>query len=383
MIRNALNNVYKKDQKVFIPDFGLIFFSDATESALFNNLLTLDDGKLIHEIMDTGGVTEDKARQLLKEFLSEVKLTTESGKAYSLGDIGYFSLNSQNELTINEEDTHSGDTDKAYKKALSVTNDPNQSVSPVEKSIAPVEPMQTMHTEGEEEVSVIESQDLSDINEEKEPLYNIHLDALMEEEKELVEAYYQRKQKLETKTSRKPVAVFVSVLLLVLTVFSLYYFKNYDFDTQNISNWFTNNYNKLISEVDNGSEEKKTNIVEVHSVNESVQEVAEMASIPVTSTNYQAETPIVENIVEVKSNGGEPTVSDQLYRIVLGSFKIESNADNFIVDMNEKGVPLSKFNKEGFYFTIIENVKGYDEAARILSEVKKNHEPTAWMTKKK
>ena len=50
MIDQSINEVFQRDKKVFIPDFGAIIYSEITDSIDFNNLLTFDDGKVIAEI---------------------------------------------------------------------------------------------------------------------------------------------------------------------------------------------------------------------------------------------------------------------------------------------------------------------------------------------
>jgi hypothetical protein len=84
MIDQAINEVYKRDQKVFIPDFGAIFYSEASDSIDFNELLTFDDGKLIAEIQKQEYLSEEDARRALEEYLVSVKSTLDLKKVIRL-----------------------------------------------------------------------------------------------------------------------------------------------------------------------------------------------------------------------------------------------------------------------------------------------------------
>ena len=50
MIDRCIFEVYNRDKKVFIPDFGAIIYSEYNDQIDFNDLLTFDDGKVVEEI---------------------------------------------------------------------------------------------------------------------------------------------------------------------------------------------------------------------------------------------------------------------------------------------------------------------------------------------
>ena len=52
MIDQAINEVFQREKKVFVPDFGAFIYSEGTETIDFNAHLNFDDGKVISEIQE-------------------------------------------------------------------------------------------------------------------------------------------------------------------------------------------------------------------------------------------------------------------------------------------------------------------------------------------
>ena len=89
MIDPSIYKIYKEEKKVFIPDFGAIIYSEATDSIDFNELLTFDDGKVIEEIQSRQKSGKREARKALKAHIEKVKSKLDDGKTHLIRGLGY------------------------------------------------------------------------------------------------------------------------------------------------------------------------------------------------------------------------------------------------------------------------------------------------------
>jgi hypothetical protein len=67
------------------------------------------------------------------------------------------------------------------------------------------------------------------------------------------------------------------------------------------------------------------------------------------------------------------------FSLILGSFKVERNADKFRQRLQSRGINVEKFRGlKGYYFVGIEKIEGKSNAVKRLEEFKKN-DPSAWI----
>lgn len=384
MIDLAINEVYKRDQKVFIPDFGAVFYSEASDSIDFNELLTFDDGKLIAEIQKQEYLSEEDARRALEEYLVSVKSTLDQGKSYFLGGIGYLSKNDEGALVMQktkgtgevitepEADNSSeieeeipeeaNDTDQASEE-----DDPNELEAPYvfETGKKPFEEEQA------EEVTATSTEEQNDDPfESDEESYPFGAE-IEEELKEDSSGNWQK-------------ALWVIIPLALIALVAAYYFVNGDFGfeksaDQNIAD---SRIEKTDIKTDNGSDpdakneeeplikDKDEANMEGSGDSEKEKEIAPVLTKPENLENDAQRT--------------SPTISatGKMYSLVMGSFKVESNADNYARSLNERGMDVDKFEGfNDFYFVGIEQIDGKEKALEQLGEAR-SLEPTAWIIRK-
>jgi nucleoid DNA-binding protein len=102
MIDQSISEIYQRDGKVFIPDFGAFIYSEISDTINFNDLLTFDDGKLISEIQKKQNLPEEEARDVLNEYIEDTKSTINQGNLHFIEGIGYLAKDPQGVFSIQE-----------------------------------------------------------------------------------------------------------------------------------------------------------------------------------------------------------------------------------------------------------------------------------------
>ena len=134
--------------------------------------------------------------------------------------------------------------------------------------------------------------------------------------------------------------------------------------------------------------EKKSKEPVVVKAVEQRQEKTEESSTSAKNVNSEKQAkdnePVVSSVQQATElSASFSTNEDKLYSLILGSFKVESNADNFERQLNDKGIDVSKFQRDNdFYFVGIEQIKGKSSAIKLLATLREEEEPTAWIIKK-
>ena len=73
---------------------------------------------------------------------------------------------------------------------------------------------------------------------------------------------------------------------------------------------------------------------------------------------------------------------NKIYSLILGSFKVEDNADKLAQQLREQGMEVGKFQRgTSFHFVGFEHIEGKSNAVKQLTEIKEK-EPDAWIIRK-
>ncbi len=102
MIDHSIYEVFQRDKKVVIPDFGAILFSEVTDTIDFSDLLTFDDGKVIAEIQKQQNLPEEEARYALSEYVQRIINTLNQGMLHFFEGIGYLAKDPQGSFFIHK-----------------------------------------------------------------------------------------------------------------------------------------------------------------------------------------------------------------------------------------------------------------------------------------
>jgi len=395
IIDNAINEVYQRDKKVFIPEFGAIIYSEFNDTIDFNDLLTFDDGKVISEIQRQQNGSEEEASNALNDYVQDIKELLTQGNAHFFGGIGYLFKDDQGSFSISKtkpnlhiasaekssdlvsEDTtenqgtskitknkSKGSTQKERKKKKNQgaeTREPTDQEEPAAENVPPEVVNQSISEEAPEE-------DLQEHNYQysSEPEHDDEIKQFSNEE-----------EHSGKNNKRRPAQVVLGVALLLLVLaIPVYYFII-----------------KADGTVEKGQE---SGISALSSQQDPVKNDSEHASIPANnaekestgdhSTSIKVEAPeqAAKQPESPQSSTDLAPGKDKIYSLILGSFKIERNADKFERWLDGKGLEVSKFRRgNSFYFVGIEQIKGKSNAVKLLAELREEEEPTAWIIKKR
>ncbi len=402
MIEKCIFEVYNRDKKVFLPEFGAIIYSDFNDSVDFNDLLTFDDGKVVEEIQNQLSISEDEARKALEEHVQQIKDTLGKGKLHYFSGIGYLSKDDQGNYSIEKSkpvtetkprkktpEKKSSSTTAKSKIKTSTTTDKKASTSrkkttakkkeeepKVEepKVVPPVEELPKHENNVKEDVPIPEPEDKTpepsdtfnstdeteyDVEEDKSFVSFASDDSLYNE--------YDEKHEEEEKSNSSNNIIWIAIVVILLSVGSFYLYKTFFADP------ISDNLQLTASIVDNDiAKDPVSNTIASQTEEEITSGSENNSETMADNTETEASTP---------TSSVDPTDPDEqkTYSLILGSFKVESNADKYLRRLNSRGIVVDKFRgMNSFYFVGIEKIEGKSNAVRQLEELRQK-EPSAWI----
>lgn len=375
MIDQCIFEVYRRDKKVFIPDFGAFIYSEYNDDVDFNDLLTFDDGKVVEEIQKQQSINEAEARIALNNYVQDIKNTLATGKLHFIQGFGNLLKDDNGSISIKKSDAV--DTDEVNpEEAPKLTDHPGEPE------------MEDFYSVAETTESAVEEQDHSDwstlppdhedkplweeetVPTEKAPEPFSYTSTKEEEVADKYEANFEIEHH-ENKGSKKLKTVaWVTIPLLILGIAAFYYFNFHQ--TKEVS--VNGELPKTISEA-----------LLVKTPEQTIQEESDYAlpsteqtALPAQSADQADQTNVELPPASMVSDVDEA----KTYCLVLGSFKIEHNAERYQQRLQDRGIEARKFKgRNGFYFVGMKNIKGKTNATRMLSEVKAEN-PNAWIINK-
>lgn len=400
MLDNAISEVYKQDKKVFIPEFGAIIYSGFDDSIDFNPHLNFDDGKIISEIQKQESVSKEEAKKSLETYVEELKANLESKGTHLIGGIGYINKGEDGTLTIatsiskpvfvdeevvdsagteeteNEEESQNSD-DVVLEEEDKLTDEPIdqnaestiglEETSEVEEIISEEELSDESHQELNEELIEEENFDvLETIEEEENPEESIEPDYTYQAEDDDTFQVFDEEYEPTTKRRSPILMAVLAIILLAIIAVPLYFFVVKADPTES-----------KVSSTTVGAAEKE--LMKTEPVSE-VNEPTIVENEPVSRTQNASDQVSPDANNPISTNEG----AEKVYSLILGSFKVENNADNFEQHLDEKGIEVNKFRRNGsFYFVGIEQIPGKTNAMDLLTKLREEEEPTAWIIRKR
>lgn len=370
MIDQCIYEVYKHDKKVFIPDFGAIIYSEYNDSVDFNSLLTFDDGKVLAEVRRQHFLSEEDARKELESYINDVKTALSGGKSVFFGGIGYLSHDKDGNISI-EKAKPSYRTSKRKKAATSKV----EAVA-TETSEAPGDEELLQKAYDQESTQNGDQEKMPDID--AEPA----IDAFPFAEEDAYPAdsdtsddawiYDDEPQDTGARGKRR---VLKAVLLLLIPLMLLGVAAYYYFDPVEGAEETTElTKHRQVAEV------QLVSHADAPVVEEEPAPAAEEAANPVSREESYGNAIRTAEEAVVSSAAGDPAEGDNRhYSLILGSFKIENNADNYQAHLRDQGIEVVKFyGRNDFYFVGYEHIAGKSRAVEMLREVKQQN-PDAWI----
>ena len=399
LIDNSISEVFKRDKKVFIPDFGALIYSDFNDGIDVNELLNFDDGKIVEEIQKQESVSEEEAKSKLEEYVENLKSNLDEKGTYFIGGVGYINKGEDGELTVATsiaepvfENEDEAIADEANEELVEEEIQNSEDAAPEMEEDQPDEPVeqnlegsaeQVTNTEEEansEEVTLAteehefgEDLDQEGFNEEAEDIEDdeiqeesIEPDYSYEAENDGTFAVNEEEQEPANKRRSPLLIALAAILLLAIIAVPLYLFV-FKADSSE---------SKVVSAsvLPVTTEEVKT---------EPIQEEKDFTANEeetIASTQSEVSQAAMDSNHAITSDAS----GEKIYSLILGSFKVENNADNFEQHLNGKGIEANKFRRSGsFYFVGIEQIPGKPNAVALLSKLREEEEPTAWIIRKK
>ena len=400
MIDNAIFKIYQQDKKVFIPDFGAIIYSEFSDTIDFNPHLNFDDGKIVTEIQKQESISEEEAKSELEEYIINLNANLDAKGTFYLGGIGYFSKGEDGTITvaasmsepvfINDEGMDSGgieekemEEESENSDALNAAEDDslsdeledgNDEISMAQEERGVDEEImlkEEVFTANEQDAmddlhnspGELESIDESDNEEESvEPEYLYQAD-------EVDSPHFEEADELSDKKRSSILIALVAILALAILAVPLYLFVLRPTGTDEVRvQESTMPANEINANIDPEQSNREGDNIKKES-ELSTEELEKPKTILTASSAESSES---------------ARSSQKTYSLILGSFKVENNADNFELHLNQKGMDVNKFHRGGsFYFVGIEQIQGKSKAVEMLVRLRKEEEPTAWIIRKK
>lgn len=415
MIDKCIYEIYQRDDKVIIPDFGAIILSAATDKADFNDILTFDDGKVIAEIQKQQKLSEEKARNALSKYIQDLTKTLKKGKSQLIEGIGYLSKDAQGSFSINEtesnpdlinkeegQDFEETVLDELFEQMEDDANTSDQRIEEKENLEASEMETASIQTEenlneevlNEEELNEeLTSQENSEVmhSEEEEEEQNDHLDSediykpILSEEDENVQDYYNRKEKFyghDKKRSPYIMAMWVVIPIILLGLSAYYYFNYYTpggaRDNVVLQQSNVSPSSSAKASVKNHTEQ--ANVTQAKHIEKNEKESSSASTkADVSKSPKQTKPAVSPSAIYTSTSKDEANGQNKTYSLILGSFMEENNADRLQQRLREQGMEVSKFRRgNNFYFVGFEHIEGKSNAVRLLAKIKKE-EPTAWI----
>ncbi len=419
MIDQCINEVYKRDERVIIPDFGAIIYSEYSESADFNDLLNFDDGKVLSEIQKQHSMSEEEASEALVKYVEELKEKLNQGNSVFIGGIGYIIKDDQGAYSIQKAKPAANtlsivEPDEIVTKTDSPESEPEdvsmENIQPEETEEVPepeIEeenvPSSELENSFADEQREGEEEAFNDAREESEDVGSygntfIHGEELSLEDKESDDIYSEEDEheseegnkyvyEEEEKSNTSKIVLLVLIPLLLLAAGGYYFFFYKDSGASDKTQQSSTSLTKATTPKDSVKQNPKAE----KEVTASMSEQEKSKTDDSISTGAPDNTP---NMASVKYSVDDKKVSTtsspssssssngRYYSLILGSFKVESNADNYQQHLQSQGLQVIKFHgKNDFYFVGFENVGSKPEAVQRLNEVQDNN-PSAWIINK-
>lgn len=405
MIDPCIYKVYKENQQVFIPEFGAIIKSEVSDSPSFNAMLNFDDGKVIEAIMDKQSISEDEARTLLQEHVQTIKDKIEEGKTHYIRGLGHLYKDEVGSFAVSKkkpsldfsappvENENSADElgsfDSAQEEFDSIestdienvddsTLDEFSSTDQTEEDTEFSSFMASVdeETENQFDVSSDDSEDQfaisddsssSEFNEESEDNswdddnseYSYDEENFEEEESYEDDTFY----KEEGKGNRVFLTLTVVVVLLFVVAAAGYYFLFYEGGDKTADKKAA--YSTTLASSKDDKSKKAANTKETKK------------DVKAASTSAADQKKASSAVSNQYASADGP-----FYSVILGSFKIENNANNYQKYLQARGMEVAIFRRDNdFHFVGFEDIPGKSNAVGVLSEMR-SEEPTAWVIRK-
>jgi len=413
-----INQILEKNNRVIVPDFGAFIVKQRKPlTIVFNEFLQYNDGMLVDTISKIEDIDREKAKEQVDAFVKSVSAKLDKGQKYPLEKLGTLIKSSSGKISLEGDDVKTTAQPKPAAKAVKKEE--------VKEEKTKVEKGKVEKGKAEEEKKAKEDnakmeqekkakEDNAKMEQEKKVKAELEKKAQDEKakleqekkgqdekvkqeqekkdqaEKERLEREKNAQAKLkaqqaekntssqpskaysyqstasnagssEKKTNKRNILLWVVIIVLINGILVTGYFM----------------YNKDLPAFLNKSETEEMLIEEPiieedNYVTESYEEAAESTPVEeeVTEENIKPEAPPQKKHIQQGTK----------YYVVAGAFSNEQNADNLVIDLNQKGYNSEKFGKIGSLHAVSYDVfSSKSEADQLLRKIQAEMDPQAWI----
>lgn len=349
-----LLQLLKEIKTIIIPGLGALTLTNEEKGEiLFMPYLKFDDGKLATHIAEREGMSVQDANILIAKYVREIEATLNKGGSYDMYQFGRFFKQSDGTISFQNWD------DKVISKEPEIIL-PNKEIIPKVVSI------QEKLTE--ENVSMQKVYEASDTYTEEDQ-WNDDLDlppinhSVERPKQPIIE-----KTKKDRPKKRIGIVAGLSLLLLLIggTLFVALFYNTTERTVKQVT-----------AKVEEKTPQKEESSVDSEYAEESI--VASEETSPQTEIDAAiSKEPILkENIQEATTS--DPSKGLNKYHIIVGAFREQRNADNYVSLLIEKGASATIVTQmEGLYLVCYGSYTSPEERASHIADARQIN-PQAWL----
>jgi cell division septation protein DedD/nucleoid DNA-binding protein len=349
----------KDSGRVIVPDFGaFIIKTKSPLKAIFNEFLQYNDGALIGALAKEKKIERDEAATQIKEYVKQLNSKLDNGEAVLFEGVGQLSKSATGKITLGE---------------ANVT--PQQPSAPIKETKSEVEFDLSEKTEAkeikkeEDKITAPPKRDITKPEDKKKPEtvkptpppVNINkkvedttlpADKTKEEPTPLAEYY-------DDDNSGNKMNIILWIIIIVVVNGAIVGYFLFDDEIKGLFG-------------------KKKPTLEEQVIDTPT--ITEEEEIPSEATVTSEEEIIIEEQPTPETGQETELVSGTKYYVVAGVFREESNANNLVTELRNKGYNAEKFGKIGALHAVSYDVfPTKQEADNFMLKIKKEVDSETWI----
>ncbi len=367
MIDKYIIELLKTHTRVIIPDFGAFIVKiteaidggEAKRTISFNDFLKFNDGVLTNYIIKTENISKTEAVKKIKEYIKSIEQELKKSNTYKIEGLGDLSKDSHGGIifTTSGEKIEKTEAEKVEKKVEAKQPEKKQPETVKKDEIKKVE--QKKEEPKKEPVLKKETITKTTTKIEKKPVVA---------------------QKKQVPKSSKKINVLVPVIIIVVLVaaiiWSLFYFDV----IENINKKYFAKTEKEIVKVEKQKPQKTIkNIIDTKKTKDTTKSSKEVKEAETKIVKTKAEPSKKIKHVAKKQTKKVQKTNVRKYYVVAGSFRIETNAKNFINELTSKGFTPEYIGERNGFFTVC--YSSFDSEREAYNELErmKNQQIQCWV----
>ena len=362
-MKDLIVKLLKENGRVIIPDFGaFIIKTKSPFIVIFNEFLQYNDGALIGAAEEKLKIERDEAAKKVKEYATDIISKLEKGTTINLSEIGILSKSATGKITLSATEA---DVPKETKE---IKEEPAPTVEfDIAETKAKPEPQNNKKNIPEVKKEKVSPPDAKTINKPLEvkkvtpPIVKTSEKHIEEKKDSPAKEPMPISEYYEDNTSRNRRNVILWIILIVLINGTL---VGYIFFDDEIKGLFgKNNALQNDQQIDTPEiTDENIPIIDEHSTRED--------ELIIEDTS--------EEVLETEQSSAMH--AGKKYYVVAGVFKEETNADNLVESLKQKGYNAEKFGKIGTLHTVSYEVfPTKQEADDFMLKMKREVDSEAWI----